>query len=123
MKRCLLLIAHGSRRAISNSEVETLAKRLAGHLDNTFDSTRHAFLEIATPSIPQAIDLCVADGAQEIVVLPYFLSPGNHVSRDLPALMEKKCAQYPHIQFDVLEYFGKSSHAVDWLVSHINDDR
>lgn len=123
MKRCLLLIAHGSRRAQSNSEIEMLAKRLAAHPDNAFDATRHAFLEIAKPSIPQAIDLCVAGGARQIVVLPYFLSPGNHVARDLPAIIEKKSAQYPHIQFDVLEYFGKSARAVDWLVSHVNEGR
>jgi len=119
--RALLLIAHGSRREQSNGEIEALTNLLAAHPDNAFDTTRHAFLEIATPSIPQAIDLCVRDGAGEIVVLPYFLSPGNHVMRDVPALIDAKRKKYPGIEFDVLEYFGKSGRAVDWLVSHVND--
>ncbi len=119
--RALLLIAHGSRRARSNGEIEALTNLLAAHPDNAFNATRHAFLEIATPSISQAIDSCVRDGAREIVVLPYFLSPGNHVMRDVPAQIDAKREKYPNVEFDVLEYFGKSARAIDWLISHVND--
>ena len=119
--RALVLIAHGSRRVESNCDIETLANLLAAHPDNAFDTTRYAFLENAMPSIPQVIDQCVNDGAGEIVVVPYFLSPGNHVMRDIPKQIDAKRNEYPHVQFDVLEYFGKSGSVVDWLVSHVND--
>jgi len=45
-----------------------------------------AHMELEAPSIAEAIDRCVADGAREIVVHPYFLSPGVHSRRDVPAL-------------------------------------
>ena len=117
----LVLIAHGSRREQSNRDIETLAKLLAAHPDNAFDITHYAFLENAVPSIPQTIDQCVNDGAGEIVVVPYFLSPGNHVMRDIPKLIENSRDKYPNVRFNVLEYFGKSRDLVEWLVSHVNN--
>lgn len=119
--RALVLIAHGSRRVESNCDIETLANLLAAHPDNAFDTTRYAFLENAMPSIPQVIDQCVNDGAGEIVVVPYFLSPGNHVMRDIPKLIENSRDKYPNVRFNVLEYFGKSRDLVEWLVSHVNN--
>jgi sirohydrochlorin ferrochelatase len=119
--RALVLIAHGSRRTQSNCDIEALANLLSAHPDLAFDITRYAFLENAVPSILQVIDQCVDDGASEIVVLPYFLSPGNHVMRDIPERIETKRKEYLHVQFEVLEYFGKSAAVVDWLVSHVND--
>ena len=88
--RCLLVIAHGSRRGESNDDFAAIAARLGEHGTNPFDVTRWAFLEVAEPSIPDAIDSCIDEGAQEIVVLPYFLSPGNHVARDIPDVLDEK---------------------------------
>ena len=49
---------------------------------------RVAHLEIAPPGIGEGIDACVAAGATEIVVHPYFLSPGRHTSHDIPRQVE-----------------------------------
>ena len=47
------------------------------------------FLELAEPSIPDGIQRCIDAGATEVVVVPYFLSAGRHVSEDIPAEVEK----------------------------------
>lgn len=121
--RYLLVIAHGSRRAESNDDFAGIAKRLGEHTDNPCDATRWAFLEMAQPSISDAVDQCAAEGALEVVVLPYFLSPGNHVARDIPRLLDRKRAEYPEIRFTVLDHFGKSQVVVDWLLQHVKEHR
>jgi sirohydrochlorin ferrochelatase len=43
-------------------------------------------MEIATPTLRDALEACFAQGAREIVIVPYFLSPGRHVSEDIPRM-------------------------------------
>ena len=44
--KCLLLIAHGSRRAASNQEVCELAERIQAQAGNRFDLVQGAFLKL-----------------------------------------------------------------------------
>ena len=43
-------------------------------------------MEVTPPSISQAFARCVARGADEIVVCPFFLGPGKHWQQDIPRL-------------------------------------
>ena len=47
-----------------------------------------AFLE-AAPLLDDAVPKLVAAGAEEILVLPYFLTLGIHLQRDLPKIVER----------------------------------
>ena len=42
-------------------------------------------MEIAQPSIQQAVARCAAAGARRVVVAPYFLSRGRHIQASAPA--------------------------------------
>ena len=50
-----------------------------------FDEVVAAHLEAPEPTLSSAVRRCVAGGATELVVVPYFLAPGGHVARDIPA--------------------------------------
>ena len=86
----LLLVAHGSRREESNLEVESLSKKMLKFNSNQFDEVMPAFLEFASPSITEAIQKCSKIGARRVTVLPYFLSAGVHINRDIPIFISKK---------------------------------
>lgn len=51
-------------------------------------------MEIAKPSISDAMRKCVQAGAKQIIVAPYFLSRGRHIQQDIPALVRE--AQQEH---------------------------
>lgn len=78
-----IVFAHGSRVESANQAVRAVAAQMAA-------SGRHivepAFLEIGQPDLTAATGLLIARGAQRIVVLPYFLTLGTHMQRDLPRL-------------------------------------
>lgn len=109
-KRALLIAAHGSRRPQSNDEIKHLANRVQQQVAANFDWVEHAFLELTEPSIESGIDRCVELGAQEVVVLPYFLSAGRHVAEDIPAIVQAKQAQYraQEIAIRLTNYLGAS---------------
>ena len=113
--KALLLVAHGSRRTVSNIEIAVVATALRKQVADDFAFTRHAFLEIAQPSIPDAIDELVADGADDITVLCYFLYAGRHVREDVPAFVEAKREQYPEVQFSLAPYLGQAPDLIEVL--------
>lgn len=107
--RHLLIVAHGSRRPASNEEVRALGERVRALREPGIDRVEVAFLELAEPSIPDALAQCIADGAREIVVFPYFLAAGTHVATDIPELLETFRAEHPRIKLRLTTHFGAST--------------
>jgi sirohydrochlorin ferrochelatase len=103
--RMMLVVAHGSRRAESNEEVRSLARQLHAR-ESEFDAIGCAFLELAEPSIPDGLRNAIAAGAREVVVVPYFLSAGRHVVRDIPREVDVVRAEYPDVAITVAPYLG-----------------
>jgi sirohydrochlorin ferrochelatase len=89
MRRGLVLVAHGSRRASSNDEVRQVAAQLDAQSGGKYEMVMASFLELAEPSIPSGVQCCLDNGMDEVVVLPYFLSAGRHVVEDIPAEVAK----------------------------------
>jgi sirohydrochlorin ferrochelatase len=115
--KCLVIVAHGSRRLASNEEVEILGGKVALQLPDDFDAVKVAFLELATPSIEAAIDDCYENGASELLVLPYFLSAGNHVASDVPNEVEKAMVKWPDKKVKIAPHIGSLDPMVDLIIS------
>ena len=116
MKRALVVVAHGSRREASNDEVRALAARLAAIPGNGYDSVSAAFLELAEPLIPDGVVQAVDAGAQEVVVLPYFLSAGRHVASDIPAEVDKAVELRPAARIRIAPYVGSMEGMTDLMM-------
>ncbi len=114
--KALLLVAHGSRRAASNKEVEILANALTLRATDQYDIVKAAFLELTTPTIEEAITECVEAGATTITILPYFLNSGIHVTTDIPNIVNQASAKYPHILINITPHFGQSEQMVELLL-------
>jgi len=119
-KHTLLIVAHGSRREASNEEFRKLTEYMQGNTDGKFSAIECAFLELAEPSIPTAIDAAVAGGAKKITVLPYFLVAGRHVVEDIPQIVADKRLQYPEVTMHLVDYFGADSRVFDLLATQAN---
>ncbi len=114
-ENALLLIAHGSRRDRSNTEIRELTERLRTRSEH-FSRVECAFLELAEPSIPHALRGLVAAGFNEITVLPYFLSRGRHVVEDIPAEISVVAREYPAVRIRQAPYLGDAEGVVDLLL-------
>jgi sirohydrochlorin ferrochelatase len=106
--RHLLIVAHGSRRLASNEEVRRLAVRVRDLRSPGIDHVESAFLELAEPDIPAGLDRCVALGAREIVLFPYFLAAGTHVAEDIPEAVAAFRARHPDVAVRVTGHLGAS---------------
>jgi sirohydrochlorin ferrochelatase len=80
-----IVFAHGSRVESANEAVRIVARDLAGAL--VPHPVLAAFLELGQPSLETAAHELAATGVDRIVVLPYFLTLGLHMERDLPPIL------------------------------------
>lgn len=120
--KALLVVAHGSRRAESNEEVRNLTACLERQAGAAFGHVRCAFLELADPSIPDGLRTAVRAGASEIIVVPYFLSAGRHVVKDIPAEVEIVRREHPEISISLAPYLGASAGLIDLLLLQARAD-
>lgn len=93
----LLLIAHGSRRPEANADLEFVAADMRRR--GQFGFVQCSYLELAGPDIQTGGAKCVEAGATSVLMLPYFLSPGRHVTEDLAAARDRLATQFPHVAF------------------------
>lgn len=81
----IVVFGHGSSVASANDAVRTIAARAAA--EGSWELYETAFLE-AAPRLDEAVAKLAASGARDVLVLPYFLTLGIHLQRDLPKLVE-----------------------------------
>ena len=103
-KKALLIVDHGSRNAEANEMLEKLADLLSVMRPELLVFFAH--MEIASPSIAEAFEAAFKAGANEIIVHPYFLSPGRHATLDIPKIVAAVAKSYPNLSFWVSEPLG-----------------
>ena len=104
--KALLIISHGSRRKASNDEVFALTETLREQARGQIPLVACAFLEIAHPTVQDAINQLVEQGADEIQIFPHFLAAGTHVTRDIPRELDAAAARHPNVAFSRLPHLG-----------------
>jgi sirohydrochlorin ferrochelatase len=82
----IIIVDHGSRSTESNRLLHELVDRFVRMYGERYPIVEPAHMEVTPPSISQAFARCVARGADEIVVCPFFLGPGKHWQQDIPRL-------------------------------------
>jgi sirohydrochlorin ferrochelatase len=117
VKTGVIVFAHGSRVEPANEAVRTVAAALARQAGNP--NVVAAFLELGEPSLEGAADRLAAGGAKRIVVLPYFLTLGLHMERDLPTLVAKISDAHPGVEVVVTPPLDGHPALVDILAARL----
>ena len=99
--RGVLVVGHGSRRQEANDDVREAARRIAqcGRLP----LVEAAFLEIEHPNISEGFSRLVRGGANQVIVHPYFLSPGRHTRGDIPVEVREAASHHVGITYRITE--------------------
>ncbi len=109
-----IVFAHGSSVESANEAVRVVGRRAAER--GAWRAFETAFLEGGKPDLMTAIDDLAARGELKFVIVPYFLTTGLHLKRDLPRLIEEIRAKHPAIAIDVTEPLDGHPAMADALV-------
>lgn len=117
----IILIGHGSPRKDANN-IECIARLLHReiHPDCNNNCVKVAYLQFGKPNITDAIKECILSGAERIIIHPYFLSSGVHVTRDIPGIIEEAKVLYPDREFIYTEPLGIHEKLVQVVMERIH---
>lgn len=104
-KTAIMLIAHGSRNPEANKDLHFVAEKI--RKQGKYPIVEPAFLELAEPGIEHAGTRCICQGARRILMIPYFLSAGVHVRKDLSDIRKVMAEQFPDVEFLLGEPLGR----------------
>jgi len=119
----IVLLDHGSRREEANVQLDELRERVAARRPDARVFAAH--LGVVPPDLQQAIDAAVAEGAERVIVHPFFLLPGKHTATDVPQQVEDARARHPEVDIVHSAALGLDDALVDIVLTRIAavDDR
>jgi sirohydrochlorin ferrochelatase len=103
MMKGFIFFAHGSSIESANEAVRKVAAEAVRQATTNEDALLYqvAFLELSRPTLEEAAETLINQGVDRITVVPYFLTLGIHLQRDLPAIVNRIAAARPGIQISV----------------------
>ena len=88
----IIILAHGSRGKQGIVEVPETLKRLADAVKQFLPTEVEiigAALQFNQPNLEEAVASLVKKAVSRIVIMPYFLFSGRHITEDIPQLVER----------------------------------
>jgi sirohydrochlorin ferrochelatase len=116
-----VVFAHGSSVESANDAVRAVAAEMARR--GRFEAVEAAFLEGGQPDLAGAVEILAGCGLNRVVVIPYFLTLGLHLQRDLPRLLEQIRAAHPEIEVQVTAPLDGHPAMVDALLARARESR
>jgi sirohydrochlorin ferrochelatase len=95
----IAIFAHGSAIETANEAVRDVVRQFAALSGQAL--VEPSFLELGKPDLAGAVEKLIERGAQRIVVVPYFLTLGKHLQRDLPRIVSDIAGIHPGVEITV----------------------
>jgi sirohydrochlorin ferrochelatase len=115
----LIVFAHGSSVESANDAVRAVSAALAER--GGYSKVEAAFLEGGKPDLQTAAKVLMDQGAQRVVVLPYFLTLGLHLKRDLPKLVGEAREALPGLEIETAPPLDGHAALVDILLARAEE--
>lgn len=106
----LLLLGHGSRAPGASEAMERIAQVLRTRRSERIEV---AHMELAEPSLADALESLHEDGFRQVVLVPYFLHHGIHLREDIPGILENVRARLPDLEIAMAPHLGYDDALVD----------
>lgn len=115
----LLGVAHGSKTPASQEVVEALLDRVTALRPGL--RAVPAYVDNASPSIARALRELVAQGVDDVVVLPLLLSPASHSKTDVAASVQAGRIAHPGLRLRYGRPLGPHPVLVDVLARRLSE--
>ncbi len=119
MKIAVILMGHGSFTAGASEGMEKIARHIKESGDYTIVEACN--MSGAAPLFPETLERCVDQGAEKVVLIPYFLHMGLHMRQDIPGMMQKEGEKYPSIELLFGKHLGYDDLLVDLVSKRIDE--
>lgn len=119
MSTGIVIFAHGSSIHSANEAVRAVTKAAAraGRLERV----EVAFLEPHHPNLGETVGRLADAGISRVLIVPYFLTLGLHLRRDLPGIVEQLSFIHKNIEIRVTPPLDGHPGLADIVVDRARD--
>ena len=120
----VIILAHGSRGERGIVEVAEVLRRVTNGIRPFLSpevAVVSAALQFNHPDLEEAVKSLVTQGVSRILIMPYFLFSGKHITEHIPELIEKLKVIYPDKQFIIANPLGFDEHFIGQVVQRIEE--
>jgi len=115
----ILIVGHGSRRKETEQILESVVETARKSLQEI--PTEIAYMEFSERNITASLDALIAQGVDDIAVVPYFLFDGVHIKEDIPQAIEEYKSAHPKIKFKMGSPLGADRRLAAILVDRVSE--
>jgi len=116
LKIGIIILGHGSFLKQANETIIKAIKEIKKR--RGFAIIEPAYLQLCKPDLHTAVEKIIKKGCKKVIIVPFFLFKGNHVSRDIPKTIAKEAKLYKNVRFVYAKNLGQ-----DHRISDIVSDR
>ncbi|WP_110927951.1 sirohydrochlorin chelatase [Bacillus massiliglaciei] len=117
----ILYICHGSRVPEAVKQAEEFINRCKQREEAAIQET--CFLELSQPTIEEAFQSCIEQGATRIFALPILLLTAAHAKHDIPEELTRIHQKHPNIELCYGRPIGVHPFMVDILTEKIQESK
>jgi len=121
VKEAVILVDHGSRAPEAATSLDEVINLVQERRPESLVLAAH--MEIAQPSIKEALRHAVERGALKITVVPYFLAPGRHIAEDIPALVQAAAAEHPQAEVRLAPPLGVHPKLAEVILERLGESK
>jgi len=120
----VIILCHGSRGERGASEVSETLRRLTEGVKPLLSpgvEVIGAAFQFNHPTLEEAVASLALNGVQRIVIMPYFLFSGRHITEHIPELIKKLKSRYPERQFIMANTLGNDGLLIARVAKRIQE--
>jgi sirohydrochlorin cobaltochelatase len=114
----VLVVGRGSSDPDANSDLAKVARLF--YEGRPYPLVENAFVSLASPSVPEALERCKRLGARRVVVFSYFLFTGVLEER-IRRQGEEFAGANPHVEVRYAGYFGPHPSVADLILARYRE--
>jgi len=114
----VLLVGRGASDPDANSDLAKIARLF--YEGRPYLLVETAFVSLAPPSVPEALERCKRLGAQRVVIFSYFLFTGVLEER-IRKQCEEFTAEHPEVEVRYAGYFGPDARVADLVLERYRE--
>jgi Zn-finger protein len=107
----IIILSHGCRLRKANASLEKIVK--ATKKNTGLGIVVPAYLQLSHPNLTESVKSLIGQECGTIIIIPFFLFNGNHVTRDIPRIIKEEKAKYPKTRFIYSKNIGDDSRIAD----------
>lgn len=115
----ILIIAHGSREPETIKTMEEVFSIVQEKLSHVL--MEQAYMEFCNVNLAKGLDKLMEQGADDIVVVPYFLFSGIHIREDIPKEIEEYLSSHPGLKIRLGSTLGADPRIADVLCDRVRE--